>query len=170
MSDSTPTPTPETPTRAPRKRRRTIAIVVGVAILGSMIAVPLAIAGHHWRHGHNLSDDEVRERVDRGVDRFLDRIDATDAQRDAIDDIILEAFPGAMALRKEGRALKQSIRAVLLTEEPDRAELERLRREAVDLFDRGTAKALDVLLKVDDELTVEQREVLQERLQRRWTR
>ena len=168
MNDSN-SPDSGSVTTTPRSRRTKLVIVGIVGALVLAAAVPLAMAGrHHWRTP--LTDQEVRDRVDRHSHRVMDKLDATDAQHDELDALIESVFPDAMVLRKEGKQLKAKFRQALLADSLDKVELENLRQEALALADKGSKKALETLLQFEQILTDEQKTQAKDRIRSRWTR
>lgn len=95
---------------------------------------------------------------------WLDRVDATDEQREAIRGIIGEAADDLAGAVGEHRALRREWLTGLERPELDADELETLRAKHVALLDRKSRAALDVVLEAGSVLTAEQRGELVEML------
>ena len=155
-----PTPTPAAENR--RRRRRWVAAVIvalpllAVAVFAGTRAVASPWGHHHWGD-RDPTLEEAQEHVNRWTDHVLDRLDATDEQRAEIRLIVDEALPEMLALRTEGRALKREGREMLLVEPIDRAGLEQVRVEGIQLADRASARGLQVFIDITEVLTPEQR-------------
>lgn len=177
------TPTPETPSaeqtssggprcargRGSRRRRwgRRIGVLAVVAL--GIFAIPRAFGwgGHHC-HGGDWSSSEVREHMGFVADHALDHVDATDEQYAAVDQILDEAAPKMAGFHDEARDLRKRFHAALIADPTDKASLEDLRKEALELADRATGSALDDLTRAAAVLTPDQRTKLASRLEDRW--
>ena len=106
---------------------------------------------------HDPTPEEARGHVDRWMSYVLDRVDATDEQRQAVDLIIDDSLPQMLAFRREGRELKQKAREMVLAEPIDEQGLERLRTQGLDLANRASAFGFEAFLSFSDVLTPEQR-------------
>jgi len=184
MSDQNPTPetpsaSPETPSADPRcarggrhsRRRRWGRRVGFLAVLAlGIFAIPRAFgwSGHRC-HGGDWSATEVREHMGFVADHALDHVDASDDQYAAVDQILDEAAPKMTAFHDEARDLKKRFHAALVADPTNRAALEDLRKEALDLADRATEGALDDLTRTAAVLTPDQRAKLAERMEDRWS-
>lgn len=154
-----------------RKRhgRGLVKLLVFLGLVGgAALIIPRAFAGGGWSGGHGChsepaSAEDLRERADWGASWLLDEVDATDAQRDQIGGILDEAAPQAFELRKEGRALHEDLASTLSAPTVDRAALEEIRLNGLDLADRASSKALDWLARGATVLTPEQRADLKEK-------
>jgi protein CpxP len=120
--------------------------------------------GHH--HGHEMarSPNEVREHLGRRVEFVLDRLDATDAQREKIDAILDAAAPQFYALMEQGREVRASMKEALLAEKVDRAGIERAQGELDALADRATDLGVGTLADVAEVLTPAQRKQVADHL------
>lgn len=133
---------------------------------GRFLLVPMAplfmMGGCRYGHGCHgrggeMSADAMAERFKEGAEHVLDEVDASDEQIRAVDKIV-EGLAGDLApLHKEHRDLKAQLHKTLSAEKIDRQELERLRRQALDLIDRASARALEAVAQGGEVLTVKQR-------------
>ncbi len=123
--------------------------------------VPLATAGCHG-HGYHrahddMSEEEMQNEVRRGVQFVLDRVDASDAQVQAVTRVLQDAVPDMRAFRQERKALSAEMQIALRKQNVDRDELEQLRVKGLDLADRVSVRGVALLADVADELSPEQR-------------
>ena len=94
------------------------------------------------------------------IQKKLDAIGATPEQRAAIRGFVEDTLPTLRSIKAERRALSEEMRALLLEPTVDRAAVEAVRSDAVDLFDRATDTVLDLMVDAANVLTVEQRAML----------
>jgi Spy/CpxP family protein refolding chaperone len=121
------------------------------------LSVPAFAFGPGPHHEPSPEEREAR------LNHALDEIDATDEQRSAIRVFLEDTAPKLRELHEEGRLLREEFQTVFLTSEVvDRGEVEVLRLDAVDLFDRMTSTGLDLMVDVANVLTVDQRQTLHE--------
>ena len=154
--------------RSWRGRTRTLAALVAVFVLGAASGGALIATSDAWSHwgggrwgggakwGHG-DPERMKERVlDRSA-RWLGRVDATDAQRDAVQGIIGEAADDFAATIEEHRGLRREWLTELARPELDAEALEALRVQHLGMMDEKSRRALDAVLRIAAELTAEQR-------------
>lgn len=158
----TPNPTPpaaepSTPGRRCRggrrhgRGRRFLFFGALLALIGGLVAIPAFARGGacpHGGEGHALGFM---------TERLLDKVDATEAQREEIGALVEEAGPQVEALREEGRGLKRELMTALLSDSPDAAQVEAIRQRGLDLADRGSAQVLGLLSEGMAQLNGDQR-------------
>lgn len=135
---------------------RTLLVVPALALATPALAFGPGFGpgpdGHH-------SPEERAERLDKA----LGEVGATEEQKSTIRTFFEETAPTLKALHDEGRQLREEMQEVFLNSPViDRAEVELLRVDAVDLFDRASSTMLDLFVDVANVLTVEQRTQLHE--------
>jgi Spy/CpxP family protein refolding chaperone len=162
MTD-TPTPPPAAPPGRPATSRRRwlglgIAGIVG-AVIGS--AATYGAAGRHrWhrgRFGGALDLDAVNARIERGVGYALDRIDATAEQKQKVGAILRQAAADLWPLRERHRAARWALRDILAAASIDRAKLEALRAEQMQLAETASKRIVAAMADAAEALTPEQR-------------
>lgn len=135
----------------------------------SILAIPLAFAGHGWkgwggcdgRGGHGkMTAEEARDKAGHVAERVLDKLDGTEEQEAQVSALLDQVVPGFVAHRDEAKALKAQFREALSVDQPDPAELEKLRSEALALADKASRQAVDSALQLHKVLTPEQRQKL----------
>ena len=107
------------------------------------------------------------ERAGRMIDRMLDGLNATDAQRTQIKQIAASAFTDLRAQRQAGRSLRQRGMDILTSPTVDPAAAEQLRQQTLQQHDQASRRMTQALLDVARVLTPEQRAKLGERLKDR---
>ena len=152
--------------------------IAAVALLGLGTAIGVVAtegpghAGWHggkgWRHhGPAASEAQVRERAKRFSAWILDEVDASDAQRGQIDEVLDDFVAKAWPLREQHREHRQALIAELSRPEIRREALEELRNQELALVDTLSGDLVEALLAVSGILDVEQRAALTERVTHR---
>ena len=103
----------------------------------------------------------------RGLDRMLDGLNATDAQRTQIKQIAQAAAADMQKQHEAGRALREKAAAIFGAPTVDAAAAESLRQQMQALHDQGSKRRLQAMLDASKVLTPEQRAKLAERMKQR---
>ncbi|BCR06473.1 hypothetical protein DESUT3_35420 [Desulfuromonas versatilis] len=120
------------------------------------------LGGCSHRHGHHGDPDKMVEKMLKHLERGLDKIDASDQQREQIRLIAGQIAEDAKQLHQENARERGSMVAALLADAPDREGLhQRLDARALTLTEFGH-RSLDRLLEINAILTPEQRAELQQ--------
>ncbi|EBA10714.1 Spy/CpxP family protein refolding chaperone [Roseobacter sp. CCS2] len=139
-------------------------------------------SGHRFGAGRgsmldDMTDAEMDGMIARGVAHAAIELDATDAQRDEITQIILDLVADLRPVPDGFRAAGTEIRELLLAEEVDAAALEALRADRIAEADRVSREMITAMTRISNILTPEQRQTaadrmafLQEMRERRRTR
>ena len=185
----------ETGSGARRGSRRVRAWIMAIVLVGvgaaggALTTVAIDAGAHGWRGGdgwaHGLKDEGVKDgfrhrwhrRVtdpDQAIERLqrvsawaLGSVDATDEQRERIDEILAAAVNDLFPLRDEHRSHRRDLIAELARPQLDRAALERVRTAELALADTASARLLDATVAVAEVLDPEQRRQLVERIAKR---
>jgi len=166
MSDSVETPQTTSPSQEhPRRRfsrRAMVATAIAAVTAGLGIkALAFAGAGGHWGRGGFLSASldpaMVDERLDRMLKHLYVEIDATDAQKQQLGPIVKSAAADLLPLRTRMRDARRQAVALLTQEHIDRAALETLRAEQLQLAEQASKRLTQALADVADVLTPSQR-------------
>ncbi len=158
--------TPETPRRRWLKRGM-------LGLLGAGLAGGLGFrAFAHRGYGRGpLDPAEVDARLERMLKHLYVEIDATDAQKQQLAPIVKQAAQELLPLRDKIRAARRQAIALLTGDRIDRAAIERLRGDQLQLAEQGSKRLVQAIADAAEVLTPEQRQLLAERLQhrrRRW--
>jgi periplasmic protein CpxP/Spy len=158
--------TTNTQPRLPRARgRRWLVFAAPVALIGGTLATS-AYAFGPGRHGWGGDPEKMEKMVDRRVERMLDGIDATDDQKARVKGSIARLRPQMRALRAEKQKLHEAAARALGADRVDPNEIERLRREALKLAERGSTLVSTAVVEISQVLNVEQRREILEHVQR----
>lgn len=107
------------------------------------------------------------QRVARGVDRLLDGLHATEAQRTQILQIAQAASTDLQTQHEAGRSLFERHLQVLTAPVVDAAAAEQLRQQMLAQHDQVTRRMLQAVLQISQVLTPEQRATLAQRVKDR---
>ena len=110
------------------------------------------------------------ERIGRVVDRMLDGLAATDAQRARIKQIAFAAATDLRAQMAQGRGAGQQGLQALTAPSVDAAAVEQARQQMLQQHDRVSRRAAQALLEMAQVLTPEQRATLGARMKDRQAR
>jgi Spy/CpxP family protein refolding chaperone len=119
----------------------------------------------HGRHGFAIA--ESPEELAAQVDRWLEHLDATGAQRERITALVDELAPELVELTAEGQALRGQIVEALAAEEPSAARIASLQEDVREWSGRLAERAMEITFEIAAELTPEQRAELIERWEKR---
>ena len=129
-------------------------------------ALALIIGGTTWStvaySGKSLCGDKIERFVEWRVDGMLAEVDATDDQRDRVHGIVAAAITDMAEFREFKNEGREALVEALTKETVDRAELETLRQQKLDLADRASRRLLTALADTADVLTPAQRTELAE--------
>ncbi len=135
------------------------AILIGI---GSLAAIGLlaAFAGRmeHW------DPERAHEQMSKRIDRMLDQIKATDAQRAQINQIKDQMFQEVTAMRQARADLKKELMAQWESPQVDASKVHAMVDQRVEAFRAMAQKAADAAIQVHDVLTPEQRAQVQKEL------
>jgi len=143
--------------------------------MGKTIAAALAVAtvfslaGFHGRgcgRGQPRDPAEVAARVTARLDQALDGLDATPAQRTAIQGVKDRLVADVLALREGQAAARQALLAEWKAQSPDRNKVHALIDERAAAMTAVAHRAADAALEVHAQLTPEQRIKVEARLER----
>jgi protein CpxP len=158
-------------------RRWTIAAFVAAAI--AVVGAALSWHGHAraagpgpHRHGgwEQMDPEALDQRIEAMTAYRLADIDATPEQKSRITAIMKGAASDLSSLRGQGRELHAKAMQLLAAPTIDRAQLETLRVQQMQLRETVSRRMLQAMADAAEVLTPEQRARLAERMQRRHER
>ena len=149
--------------------------------LGMLMAVLATFAvttwaqpmGHGMRHGghHGMGPGMMfggsPARMDKMVDRMLDGLSATDAQRSQIKQIAQKAAADLKAQHQAGRGLHERGLQIFTAPNIDPAAAETLRQQMLAQHDQASKTMMQAMLDIGQVLTPEQRAKIGERMKAR---
>src|SRR5262249_24955325 len=101
------------------------------------------------------------------VQRMLDSVGASDAQKQQIKAIFDAAKPQEQSIHQQHAALRKQIEAALTAPTIDSAAIEKLRQQSVQLMDKGSAVFTPSMVAAAKVLTPDQRKQIAEKIQER---
>jgi periplasmic protein CpxP/Spy len=110
------------------------------------------------------------ERIGRRIDRMLDGLNASDAQRSQIKQIAAAAAADMKSEAQAGRALRQRAMQAFTAPTIDAAAVEQVRQQMLQQHDRMSRRMTQAMLDIARVLTPEQRARLGERMRDRQAR
>lgn len=148
-------------------------------VLGLLVALSATVGLSAWaQHGPGGHGEHggmggagmfggAPEHMGRMLDRMLDGLSATDAQRAQIKQITQAAATDMKAQREAGRALREKGMQIFTAPTVDAAAAEQLRQQMLAQHDQLSRRALQAMLDASKVLTPEQRAKLGERMKQR---
>ena len=148
-------------------------------VLGLLVALSATVGLSAWaQHGPGGHGEHggmggagmfggAPEHMGRMLDRMLDGLSATDAQRAQIKQIAEAAATDMKAQREAGRALREKGMQIFTAPTVDAAAAEQLRQQMLAQHDQMSRRALQAMLDASKVLTPEQRAKLGERMKQR---
>ncbi len=156
---------------AATERRPSRVLGVRWMLSGMVVAVAATFALSAWAmpgdHGRPAMDGPSMMMGGRGMDRMLDGLNATDAQRTQIRQIFQAAADDMKAQREQRRALHERGLQIFSAPTVDAAAAESLRQQMLQLNDQASKRRLQAMLDASQVLTPEQRVKLAERMRQR---
>ena len=158
-----------------RRRARTAAVLAAVFVVGALGGGAVVMSTDAWSHwgrwggsmGHHGGDPaRWKGHMEDHALFWLDRVDATDEQREAIREIVGQTVGELAGAVGEHRSLRGQWLAELERPELDADALEALRAKHVALLDRKSRTALGAVVEAGSVLSAEQRGELVEMLSR----
>jgi len=148
-------------------RRRFFAGLLAGGVIGGLLAgavsawshseTPGGWRGRGWCRTHAMNPAGERARLEFAADWVLNRIQATDAQREAVKGVLGQVLQDLGPLRDGHRQHRDALAAALAQPAVDRAALEELRRAELELAEQASTRIVTALADIADALTPEQR-------------
>lgn len=156
----------ETPRRRWLKRG-----VFGVLAAGLAGGLGFKAFAHRGDRRGPLDPAALDARIERMLKHLYVEIDATEAQKARLAPIVKQAANELLPGRDQMRAARKQAVDLLTGETIDRAAIERLRGEQLQLAEAGSKRLAAAITDAAEVLTPEQRKILAERVmhrRRRW--
>jgi Spy/CpxP family protein refolding chaperone len=161
-----------------RSRRWTAAAIAAtlVAIAGAALSwhgqARALGPGHGPMHGgwEQMEPEAMGRRIEAMTALRLADIDATPEQKSRITAIMKGAANDLASVRSQSRELRRKSAQLLAASSIDRAQLETLRLQQVQLHETASRRMLQAMMDAAEVLTPEQRAKLAEHRQRRYER
>ena len=117
--------------------------------------------------GHGMMFGSSPEHLGRRIDHMLDGLNATDAQRAQIKQIVMAAAADLRAQREASKGLRERGMQIFAAPNVDAGAAESVRAQMQAQHDQASRRTLQAMLEVSKVLTPEQRAKLGERLKQR---
>ncbi|MGH7384543.1 MAG: Spy/CpxP family protein refolding chaperone [Candidatus Rokuibacteriota bacterium] len=172
MSDTTHTPPPPAPPAGTPRRRffRRAAIATVIVALATGIGLKALAHGHGfggWHRGAfmgaHLDPAKLDEHLDRMLTHLYVEVDATETQKQRLGPLVKAAARDLLPMRDRMHDARRQAVALLSQPSVDRAALEALRANQLQLAEQASRRFTQALADVADVLTPEQRKQLAER-------
>jgi Spy/CpxP family protein refolding chaperone len=145
---------------------------------GMVLAVAAGAAVTAWAQpggygGHGMGGPRMGfmhgdpARIDRGVDRMLSSVNATEAQRTQIKQIVRAAAADLRAQHDASRQLRAQAEQLFTAPTVDANAVEALRKQMLAQHDQSSQRLSQALVEISRVLTPEQRQQLAERMKKR---
>ena len=145
---------------------RGVLLGVGVALAGaSLTAWAQPGRGHHGNHGHHAG--AMMGGSPRHIERMLDSVNATEAQRSQVRQIAEAAAADMKDRRAAGRSLREQQMQLFTQPTVDANAVEALRRQMLAEHDQTSQRMTQALLDISRVLTPEQRVQMAEKMKER---
>lgn len=153
---------------AQRVRRWAVGLSIAALAGAAGLAVAAGAGERGGRHGGaEMGMSHGAPMAGRGLDRMLDGVNATDAQRTQIKKIMETAQADMRTQHEAGRALHDKTLQLFAAPTVDAAAVEAARQQSVAQHDQGSKRMTQALLEASKVLTAEQRVQLVERMKQR---
>lgn len=136
-------------------------------LMSMIVAVTATVAMSAWARPGDGGHGMGMFGGGRGVDRMLDGLNATDAQRAQIKQIAQTAAADLKAQREQGRATRERAMQIFAAPTVDAAAAESVRQQMLQQHDQSSRRILQAMLDASAVLTPEQRAKLGERMKQR---
>jgi Spy/CpxP family protein refolding chaperone len=150
------------------KSARLFVAGLAVAVAGGAGFTAFAADGFHGHGGHHGPGMFMGGgMMGHGLDRMLDSVNATDAQRAQIKQIAQTAAADLKAQRDARRALHDQAAALFTQPTVDANAAESLRQQMLAQHDQVSRRMMQAMLDISRVLTPEQRQQLAQKMQQR---
>jgi periplasmic protein CpxP/Spy len=156
------------PSRVSFQSMRLLLAALALAVIGTFALTAYAHdgarhGGHRGGHGMFMGPGMMGP----GLDRLLDSVNATDAQRSQIKQITQAAANDLKAQRESGKALHEQGMALFTQPTVDANAAEALRQQMMARHDQASRRMLQAMLDVSRVLTPAQRQQLAQQMKQR---
>jgi Spy/CpxP family protein refolding chaperone len=173
----------QSPRATTRNRRRWVAAALTAALTAAVVGafgaqIPAYAhegschSHHHAWHKHHgkMSPQKMEQRMEKRIDHMLDRVKATDEQKQKINAITKSAFTDLQPLHQQRRDLRRKAMALLTQPTIDQAAFQQLQTQQQQLADKISQRRDQALIDAAQVLTPEQRADLAKRWHKRGER
>jgi Spy/CpxP family protein refolding chaperone len=169
MSNTTQSPSSDQKPRRRFFKRAAIATLIGGVAAGIGYKA-FAHGGYGgWHRGGFMAGTLDPAKLDEHLERMLKHlyveIDATEEQKQRLAPIVKQAAKDLLPLREKGREAHKKAAGLLTQDSIDRAAIETLRTEQLQLIEQGSRRFTQALADIADVLTPAQRRQIAQRFE-----
>jgi Spy/CpxP family protein refolding chaperone len=131
------------------------------SMLAALIAGSIAMTAGGLAYADNQKAPDpakFQQRIEKRVDKALTGTDATEAQKQKVADILKSAFADMKPLFEKSMANRKAMRAAMEAPTIDRAQLEKIRTDQLQVQDARSKRFTQALADAGDVLSVQQRQ------------
>jgi len=139
------------------------AIAAVVVVVGAGVAVSQPWGGHGF--GGGMGGPFMNMRAEWGVNRILDRLDATPEQKEKVTAIVKKTLADLEPMRNGRTAFRDEAAKLMKADKVDRAELEKLRVKHLSQADTASKQITQAVADAADVLSPKQRAELVGRME-----
>ena len=150
-----------------RMRALMFGTLVAVLATFAMAAWAQPMGGMHHGMGGGMMMGGSPEHMGRMIDHMLAGLDATDAQRSQIKQIVQAAAADLKTQREAGRALRQQGMQIFTAPNVDANAAETVRQQMLAQHDQVSRRVTQAMVDISRVLTPEQRAKIGQRMQER---
>ncbi len=147
-----------------------VLLAVGVGLGATAFAGGVGGHGAHGSGGPEMMFAGNPARFDRGVDRMLASVNATEAQKTQIKQIVRAAAIDLKPQHEAGRKLREQAAQLFTAPTVDANAVEATRQQMLAQHEQGSRRISQALVEISRVLTPEQRVQLAEKLKKRGER
>jgi protein CpxP len=138
-------------------------LAIAAVVVGAGVAASQPWGGHGF--GGGMGGGFMNMRAEWGVNRMLDRIDATAEQKEKVTAIVKSAMADLEPLRSSRVTFRQDAARLMKADKVDRAELEKMRAQRIAQADAASKRVTQAMADAADVLTPKQRAELVGRME-----
>ena len=163
--DSTENPKASTLPRHSRRRVFWLLLAVPVALAAGFGAFKAHATAGGFGFGAGDSPEQHKAFMERRLDKALDLVKATDAQRSSIKATFATMFTAMRPVHQQHKQLHDQLMSAFAADTVDPAAIEKLRVQVTALVDQGSQIFSKALLDAAAVLSAQQRQTLVQHLQ-----
>ena len=149
-----------------KKASKKRGLIVGLLAAGAVVVGVGVAASQPWGgSGFGPRGAFMNMRAEWGVNRMLDRVDATQDQKDKVTAIVKSALSDLEPLRAGRATFRDEAARLMKADKIDRAEIEKFRAQRIAQADAASKRVTQALADAADVLTPKQRAELVGRME-----
>lgn len=126
------------------------------------LCAPFALVGCGGPPEEELSETQIQQKVNKGVERVLDRVDADETQKARVKLMARDLVLKGRKLKESHKGTKQQLKAQWNSARPDRKQVHRILDKQIDGVRALIHEVADKVVDLHAILTPQQRQELQQ--------